>query len=337
TDRLSGYKPVCLSRCSAGRAVNDRKVNTQGLQAALAGLQPRAVLTVGYSPRFHWDAFRCVRRAGCPVLFRGETTDHARRRGIVKRCLRDMALRGFYRRCSALIFVGQRSREHFERLGFNQGRLFFSPYCVDTTPFRTDEYARDELRAPTRSELGIGTDELVLGFCGKLSPRKGLNLFVEAVRRLPRDIRGRGVILLIGDGELREDLRAKARLTPAVKVKQVGFQNQKNLSRFYHAADLLVLPSLHSETWGLVVNEALHHGLPVVVSDAVGCAPDLVDPGETGQICLAGSVHDLTDALLRSLPLARNSDARLRCRAKVEHYSVAKAAEGIAAAYHAVG
>src|SRR5438094_866476 len=154
TDLLSGYKPVFLSRCSAGRAVNDRKVNTQGLQAALAGLQPRAVLAVGYSPRFHWDAFRCVRRAGCPVLFRGETTDHARRRGIVKRCLRDMALRGFYRRCSALIFVGQRSREHFERLGFNQGRLFFSPYCVDTTPFRTDEYARDELRAPTRSELG---------------------------------------------------------------------------------------------------------------------------------------------------------------------------------------
>src|SRR5207249_8276448 len=106
-------------------------------------------------------------------------------------------------------------------------------------------------------------------------------------------------------------------------------------SRFYHAADLLALPSLHSETWGLVVNEALHHGLPTVVSDAVGCAPDLIDAGETGEIFAAGSVPELTAALLRCCRLTGTRQVRLRCRAKVEGYTIAKAAEGIAAAYEA--
>ena len=125
-------------------------------------------------------------------------------------------------------------------------------------------------------------------------------------------------------------------MDPPVRIKQVGFQPQGGLSRFYHAADMLVLPSLRSETWGLVVNEALHHGVPAVVSDAVGCAPDLVEPGVTGEIFAAGCVPELSAALLRSLRLAGSENVRYRCRAKVENYSTVRAAEGIAAAYRAV-
>src|SRR5207247_2497098 len=80
TDLLSGYKAVFLSRRSEGGARNDAEVSTRGLEAALAGLKPQAMLTVGYSPRFHWEAFHCAWRTGRPVLFRGETTDHARQR-----------------------------------------------------------------------------------------------------------------------------------------------------------------------------------------------------------------------------------------------------------------
>src|SRR5262249_32500477 len=140
-DLLSGYEAVFLSRCTEAGASNHREVKTRGLESKLFQLRPLAILTVGYSPRFHWKAFLCARRTGRPLLFRGETTDHARRRSEVKSWLRDMALRRLYRECSALMFVGQHSREHFERLGLGPGRLFFSPYCVDTTPFRTDEDA----------------------------------------------------------------------------------------------------------------------------------------------------------------------------------------------------
>jgi glycosyltransferase involved in cell wall biosynthesis len=112
----------------------------------------------------------------------------------------------------------------------------------------------------------------------------------------------------------------------------VGFQNQRRLSRYYHAADLLVLPS-HSETWGLVVNEALHHGVPVVVSDRVGCAPDLVENGQTGEVFASGSAAALTGSIVAGLRLCDAPGVRDRCRMRVSGYTIDRAAEGMAEAY----
>ena len=336
TDLLRGYSPVFLSRVADGGARDDREVTTRGLAAALRRAQPRAVLAVGYSPRFHSDAFRAARRTRLPVLFRGETTDHARRRGTLKNWARDTALRWLYRRCAALLHVGQRSREHFRRLGFESEARHFSPYCVDTTPFRTDEAARAELRGPARHELGVTEDQLVIAFCGKLSPRKGPDLLLDALRQLPAGERARCVLLLVGDGEMKGELLSRAAAVPAVSLRHVGFKPQRELSAYYHAADLFVLPSRHGETWGLVVNEALHHGVPTVVSEAVGCAPDLVEPGRSGEVCAVDSASALAGALARALPLVGAESVRKQCRRKLEGYTVARAAEGIATAYHAV-
>ena len=336
TDLLRGYAPVFLSRVADGGARDDREVTTRGLAAALRRAQPRAVLAVGYSPQFHSDAFRAARRARLPVLFRGETTDHARQRGILKNWARDTALRWLYRRCAALLHLGQRSREHFRRLGFDSDVRHFSPYCVDTTPFRTDEAARAELRGPARHELGVTEDQLVIAFCGKLSPRKGPDLLLDALRQLPASERARCVLLLVGDGEMKGELLSRAAAAPAVSLRHVGFKQQRELSAYYHAADLFVLPSRHGETWGLVVNEALHHGVPTVVSEAVGCAPDLVEPGHSGEVCVVDSASMLAEALVRALPLVGAESVRTQCRRKMEGYTVARAAEGIATAYHAV-
>lgn len=336
SDLLSGYTSVFLSRLAEGGARNDREVSASGLGGILKRLAPEAVLSVGYSPRFHFDAFRCARKTGRPILFRGETTDHAQQRGKLKNWVRDQMLRRLYGQCAALLSVGQRSREHFRRLGVEDSRLFFSPYCVDTAPFRTDEEARAELRETTRKELGIGSEQVVIGFSGKLSLRKAPQLLAEAVRNLPEVLRGRCLALLVGDGELKASLVTQAATAPAVPLNHVGFQNQRALSRYYHAMDVLVLPSLHSETWGLVVNEALHHGVPTVVSQAVGCGPDLVTPGQTGEIFATGSAPSLAGALSRVCPLLGSVQARATCRARAGQYSVARAAEGIAAAYRAV-
>jgi|ERR1051326_8254116 glycosyltransferase involved in cell wall biosynthesis len=333
TDLVSGYRPIFLSRSREGGARNDSEVTTRGLDAVLSQVQPRAILCVGYSPRFHLDAFRCARRTRRPILFRGETTDHAVRRGPVKSYVRNLILRGLYNHCPALLYVGKRSKEHFLRLGVEQDRLFFSPYCVDVSTFQAGERARKELRGPARTGLGLQEDDFVIAFSGKLSSRKGPDQLVNAVRQLPRDVRDRCVILFIGDGQLKESTQKLSSLRPSVRTRYVGFQPQGNLSRFYHAADLLALPSIHSETWGLVVNEALHHGLPAIVSNAVGCAPDLIDPGKTGETFSTGCVPEITSALLRCIRLVGIERVRSQCRAKVDNYSVAKAAEGIAAAY----
>jgi glycosyltransferase involved in cell wall biosynthesis len=205
---------------------------------------------------------------------------------------------------------------------------------VDTSTFALDEESRNRLRPIVRAELGLAPDWLGVLFSGKLVSRKGPDLLLEAVRRLPEAQRDRTAVVFLGDGELRESLQNFALGEPAIKTRFVGFQNQSRLSRYYHAADVLALPSRMLETWGLVVNEALHHGLPCVVSDQVGCAPDLVEPGGTGEVVSADSREALTAGLVRVLSLVGTAEARERCRCRVAVYSVKAAAEGIAQAYH---
>ncbi len=119
-------------------------------------------------------------------------------------------------------------------------------------------------------------------------------------------------------------------------VTFAGFQNQSALSSFYHAADLLVLPSRAEETWGLVVNEAMLHGLPCIVSTTVGSQPDLVLPGETGEVCVPGDAADLARALATLIARLEDEGLAKRCRDRVAKYSVAEAARGLASAWQAV-
>jgi glycosyltransferase involved in cell wall biosynthesis len=213
--------------------------------------------------------------------------------------------------------------------------VVFTPYCVDASAFQCSEEARARLRPAVREELGVQPEETVLLFSGKLAERKGPDVLLDAVRRLPA-VRSAITVALLGSGELQAKLRQLAGEAPNIKVRFLGFQNQTQLSRYYHAADLLVLPSRHSETWGLVVNEALHHGVPCVVSEAVGCAPDLVEPGVTGEVAATGSAESLAAAVERALALVGRPEVRERCRDKVSGYTVERAAQGIAQAYWSV-
>jgi glycosyltransferase involved in cell wall biosynthesis len=333
TDLLSGYSSVFLSRVAEGGAATAEATSARGLSKELLRISPDAVLLTGYWPGY-------LRRAALQslvqrqrILFRAETSDHARERAWLKGSARDLVLRQFYEKCCALIYIGKRSREHFERLGARGRELFFSPYCVDASVFQSDELSRERLRASTRAELGLRSDQIVLVFAGKLIHRKGPDLLVDAIQELPAELRRRLAILFLGDGEMRTIL---AERLDAVTLRFVGFQNQHQLSRYYHASDALVLPSRSSETWGLVVNEALLHGLPCLVSAGVGCAWDLVVPGKTGEIFETDSAVSLRENLGQLLGWLRDdAGIRDRCRRQLENYSVNAAAKGIIAAFEA--
>ena len=113
-------------------------------------------------------------------------------------------------------------------------------------------------------------------------------------------------------------------------VTFTGFLNQTEIPAAYAAADCLVLPSDHRETWGLVVNEAMACGLPAIVSDQVGCGPDLIEPGQTGAIFPSGNWEALAQTLV---DLAADPDALRRqgenAHAKVAAYSVEAATRGM--------
>jgi glycosyltransferase involved in cell wall biosynthesis len=139
------------------------------------------------------------------------------------------------------------------------------------------QYQDPDARAAARREWGIAPDAFVPIFVGKLARSKRPLNIVRAAARL-----GPGVTLLVvGSGPLAGEMETTAREL-GLDMRQVGFLNQTEIGKAYAVADCLTLPSDFSETWGLVVNEALATGLPCVLSSAVGCGPDLLREGETG-------------------------------------------------------
>lgn len=140
--------------------------------------------------------------------------------------------------------------------------------------------------------------------------------------------RGLQVVPLIsGTGPLEDELRSLAR-SLGLRAHFAGFVNQSQLAAYLAAADLIVLPSAQ-ETWGLVVNEAMASGLPAVVSDAVGCAPDLIEDGLTGAIYPVGDTDALADAIERMVPKLGTAEIDRALRDKMQDYSVETAVAGI--------
>jgi glycosyltransferase involved in cell wall biosynthesis len=141
----------------------------------------------------------------------------------------------------------------------------------------------------------------------------------------------RGVF--VGNGDLYESIQSLG-TSAGVPLTMAGFRNQNELPAIYAAADVLVLPSSGEETWGLVVNEAMACGTPAVVSDAVGCVEDLIDPGETGERYPFGDVGRLAESIRATV--AENPGERVKraLERKMSNYSLDMAVEGILRASH---
>ncbi|HET8935458.1 MAG TPA: glycosyltransferase family 4 protein [Polyangiales bacterium] len=331
-DLLAGYRALFAQRGGVTSDTQLHRLRCKGLAKILWQTRPEVILFSGYTSQFVRDALVQLALVPVPWVFRGETTDHALQRTPAKSLARDVLLRALYRRSSALAYIGERSQQHYLRLGVPRGRLFFAPYAVETGPFDMQEADRARLRAACRAELQVSDEQVLLLFSGKLSARKDPTRLVHAVRALPEHLRARTSVLFLGAGELSAEIARLAAAEPRVDVRLTGFKSQRELSAYYHAADALVLTSRHGETWGLVVNEALHHGTPCLVSDQVGCAPDLIVPGETGDVFEAGSGPALTRAIEGLWPRLGTLACRERARHHVARYTLEAAACGLSQA-----
>jgi glycosyltransferase involved in cell wall biosynthesis len=331
-DLTGGSDVKFLSTAKKGGATSYEQTSARGLTRMLAAANGSAVLLTGYAGWFNRGAIYAARRSNLPLLLRAETSD----RTSVKSAARDWMLRRLYSLFSRLLPIGSRSHAHYRRLGVPEDKMVLAPYCVNTAPFHCDETDRESLRPAARTQIGIGKDDVAILFSGKLSERKGVHILTDAVKLLPPALRARAILVFLGSGPEQPRLAASSQSDPGIRMIFAGFRNQTQLSPWYHAADMLVLPSLRSETWGLVVNEALHHGIPCVVSDAVGCAPDLIEEGQTGAIAKAGSAESLAAAIVRTAGQLPDPAIRSNCRRKVNGFSLLKAADGIARAWREV-
>lgn len=257
----------------------------------LRELAPDVVVLTGWHVWPLVQMLAAARRLRIPVVMRGEA-NALRSRGWRAR----LAHRWLLSRCAAFLPIGRASRAFYRGYGIDDRRLFDAPYFIDNDRFVRSAGELASQRDALRERWAIPRASTCFVYAGKLEPKKRILDLLEALRRAA----ARGAtahLLVIGTGDLQEAAQTFAR-DHRLPVTFAGFLNQSEIAAAYTASDALVLPSDFGETWGLVVNEAMACGRPAIVSDRVGCGPDLVVPGETGAIFPFGDVQALAQLLV---------------------------------------
>jgi len=253
-----------------------------------------AVVIHGHAYAANFIAIAAAKWAGTAVIMRGESHLGLTRHGL-KAVVRRHLLSRLYRVCDGFLAIGTANREFYQAFGVEAGRVSLAPYTVDNERFMRDSALTDTERSDIRAALGAPLDATIVLFASKFQRRKHPDSVIHAVKAL----RAEGInvaLLMVGTGEMEGELRSLAQELPPKAVTFAGFVNQSRLPRILGASDVFVLPS-EEEPWGLIVNEAMCAGLPVVVGDKLGCARDLVRNGENGYLVPSGDVDALTDAL----------------------------------------
>jgi glycosyltransferase involved in cell wall biosynthesis len=236
--------------------------------------RPDVVHITGWAWISHFLALRAFSKRGTPTLFRGDShlLDHVPcgPHWWIKRAL----LKHVYSWPTSFLVVGSANRAYYEAFGVKSDRLFPCPHSIDVDRFANPANVFEQKAAQWRNELGIAGDQRVVLFAGKFERKKQPLELMRAVQALRKP---QPVLVMVGSGELEAEVNALAATNPE-RFRVLPFQNQSLMPVVYRLGDLFVLPSSFAETWGLAVNEALACGRPVLASDRVGCAADLVDP-----------------------------------------------------------
>jgi glycosyltransferase involved in cell wall biosynthesis len=294
TALLDGFRYRLLQNVATNPSISRFSgLDTPEISAILSKGQYDAVLLFGWSYKSAWQAIGACWRNKIPVLVRSDSHLHTDRRSW-KRLLKALPYRCFIPKLDACLAVGQWSAEYFRHYGARPERVFIVPHTVDPS-FERDSRAWSVNPAQVRDRWGLSPADTIFLFVGKFTAIKRPVDFIRGILAARKRCARIGGIM-VGDGPLREHCQ---RLVEELRlpIGFTGFLNQSEIATAYSAADVLVVPS-GQETWGLVVNEAMSCGRPSLVSDRVGCGPDLVSSGACGFVFPMGDVEALASRMV---------------------------------------
>lgn len=291
-----------------------------------------AVLLVGKENWFYQQAITRAQRAGVPVLYRADTPPPKATR--LESAVAHVQRRRLFSRFAACLCISRSQFAFYRGYGVPASRLHWAPCCVDNDHFRRAARHYGGMRDTVRMRFGVDDERPVIAFAAKFVANKRPLDLLRAFEAMPT--RDRCALVMAGSGPLLDSCRDWVRRRGLGNVSFPGFLNQGEIGALYAAADCFVLPSAH-ETWGLVVNEAMNFGLPIVTTDAVGAAEDLVTDGDNGFCYPVGDVDALA-ARLDAIVATDGVSARMGARslARIRDYSIEKTVVGVEAALDAV-
>lgn len=297
----------------------------RGLGAALRKAAPDAILCGGYNYVASWQSLFWAHRHRVPFSLWVESTTRDLRSS--SRLIKFLKAE-FMHQSAAFVVPGKASFEYVMSYGAPEETIFTAPNAVDTKFFAERSEAVRGDAATHRRRLCLPPRFFL--FVGRLVHDKGVFELLQAYAALAPALRAEIGLVLVGDGPARLELERRAQAVAPGAVLFPGFTHREELATYYALADLFVFPT-YTDTWGLVVNEAMACGLPVISTGVAGCVPDLVDDGWNGCVIAAKDAERLACVMAE---LGENAELRSRMgqhsRERILHYSPEACAAGIA-------
>ena len=309
---------------------------SRGIMKRLRGFD---VLWVhGYGTVNQAHGILAARALGIPVLVRSDSQLKDRPRGGVKLVAKKLFFAMLRPLVAGVLVSGTLNRDYWRHYMGEDFPLFMLPYAVDNAWFAEQCAAAARTRGALLAELAMEAGRPVILFASKLQTRKLCADLVTAYGWLVAGVQAeeRPYLLIVGDGEERGALERQVATQELGEVRFCGFRNQTEIPRFLELATVFVLPARY-EPWGLIVNEAMASGCPVIVSDDVGCHPDLVTDGVEGFVYPVGAVEALLDRLQTILGTPGKAAAMGEAaRRRISQWSFEEDAAGLKQAIAAV-
>jgi glycosyltransferase involved in cell wall biosynthesis len=302
-----GYEFECVPNISADPGTHKFfGLRNPSLIDRVMAWRPEFVHVTGWAWLSHLAALYALHRRGVPTFFRGDShlldSSLSGPRWWFKRAF----LRRVFSWPAGCLVTGSANRAYYLRFGVEPARLFPCPHSIDVGRFAASAEAREQEAAQWRQRLDISPGQVVVLYAGKFERKKRSVDLMRAVQRLRNP---NVVLVLVGGGELQSEVDNIAAADPN-RFRVLPFQNQSRMPLVYRLGDLFVLPSAYGETWGLAVNEAMACGRPVLVSDRVGGAADMID-ASCGRIFCWNDLSALESAMQE---LIKNPDKLVQMR-----------------------
>ena len=295
---LDGYPSHILPALGDNQRLTPLRPFVYGLARSLRAGRFDALWLHGYAHQVNLRALVIARSLGMRVFLRTDSQLASSTSNRLKARLKAHLLQRLFLSVDAFLVAGSLNRDYFRYYGAPEAKMFLLPFAVDNEFFQQQATLARPERERLRAALGLSPGRPIILFASKFLRRKRAGDLLEAYRRLSPDGREEPLpyLLFVGDGEEKAAVEAQAKQLGWPSVRFLGFKNQSELPPLFDLCDVFVLPA-DSEPWGLIVNEVMNAAKPVIVTDEVGAAPDLVRDGENGYVVPVGDIAALTRRL----------------------------------------
>lgn len=280
----------------------------------------------GWSSFTNWLAMYSAFSMGLPVLLRSETNllpEISSFKFVFKKAI----LSRLFKNISGFLSIGRYNTEFYKDFGVPEEKIFLVPYTVDNDFFISKAKELFPKKLGIKNKFNLPRELPVILFSGKLTDVKKPMDLLMTFEMVSKDIKS--TLVYLGDGPLRKRLEDYALSKKIKNVYFMGFKNQTELPEFYALADVFVLPSKF-EPWGLVVNEAMCFGLPIIVSNKVGASGDLVKNNVNGFIYTLSDVNALAKHLeFLLVNLARREEMGMKSKEIISKWTYKEGVKGL--------